>query len=810
MINDLRFALRMLLKSPAFAAVAVLSLALGIGACTTVFCWIQSALLRPFPGVAQPERLVVLCAERRGELFDTVSLPDLRDFRKASGTFAGVLGSQITPACLTVNGKSEWIYGQIATANFFDVLGVKPALGRAFVAEEDLRPGGAPVLVLSHGFWQRRFGGDPGIVGRTVELNRHSFTVVGVAPAGFLGTMNPLNCDFWAPLSMHQQVAHFGSLTERGDRWLHTIARLQPGVRFEQAQAAATTIARQLEASFPVPNREIGVRILRPWKSPWGAQALLLPVLPMLLAVSLGVLLIVAANVANLLLARASIRQKEVAIRLAMGAGWGRLVRQFLTESLLLGALGGLLGIVVAHYAANAMAALIPDTYLPVTFHFPIDRLTLGFTLLVTLATVVLFGLAPALQAARANLQTALKEGGRTSSAGGSHQRFRGLLVATEIALALLLLVGAGLCIKGSGAARRIDPGFDPRQAVVAGLRLGAHGYSEQDGKVFYRRLREQLAAQPGVQAAALASWFPLGFEGGGGTSFEVAGYQPTANENMGAQYAIVTPGYFESMGIPFVDGRDFAELDAADAPRAVILNETMAKRYWPDQSPLGREMKVWGGQTAKVIGVVKAGKYRSLSEPDRPFLYLSYQQGVPDLNLGVILRTTVPPASVIPMIRREIHALDPAVEVWAALTLENFVEAAFVAQRIASTLLLVLGAVALALAAMGIYGAMAYAVSQRTQEMGVRLALGAQARDVIGLVLKQGLRLAALGGVMGCVGAVILTRLLRSFLHGVHPLDPGTFIGVLLLLTAVTGLACFIPAWKASRVSPVEALRYE
>ncbi len=809
MLNDIRFAFRMLLKNPGFTAVAVLSLALGIGANTTVFCWIQNVLLRPFPGATAPEQLVVLCSRHGSTVYDTVSYVDIQDYATLKETFSGVIGSQVTPACLTIQGKAEWIFGQITTANFFDVLGVKAFLGRTFLAEEELRPGGSPVLVLSYGFWKRRFGGDPGVIGTTVDINRTTFTIVGVAPQRFRGSMSGVSCDFWAPVVMHEQVAHFGNLRERSDRWLHTMARLQPGVTRARAQAAVSTMASHLAETFPV-NREIDLKIFPPWQSPYGGQAVFLPVMRILAAVSLGVLLIVAANVANLLLARFTGRQKEIAIRLALGAGRARLVRQLLTECLVLAFLGAALGVLFASWASGLLVHFIPNTHLPIGYSFDMDFKTLAYTLVLTLATGLVFGLAPTLQARRTDLNQTLKEGGRTSGSEASHHHLRGVLVVAEVALALLLLIGAGLCIKGSQKARQIDAGFEPSHALLAGLRIGAHGYTEQTGKVFYHQLRERMAAVPGVQEAALASWFPLGFEGGPSTSVTVDGYQRAPNEDVSVSFSIISPRYFEAMRIPILQGRDFAVQDDADSARVAIINENMAKRFWPGQNPLGRIMRIWGDRNATVVGIVKSGKYRSLNEPPRPFFFLPYQQGVWDLNLGVVLRTTADPAGFIATLRQEVHRLDPGVEVWAAITAKDYVEASFLPQRIAATLLVGLGIVALVLAAMGIYGVMAYVVSQRTHEIGIRMALGAKTMDVTKMILAQGMTLAGIGMAIGLGGAVAVTRLLSNFLYGVSPFDPVTFMGVPLILGVVTLLACLVPAQRATRVDPMIALRCE
>ena len=492
-----------------------------------------------------------------------------------------------------------------------------------------------------------------------------------------------------------------------------------------------------------------------------------------------------------------------------MGAGRGRLIRQLLTESLLLAALGGLLGAILAYWAVDLLAAWMPRTHLPVGLAVRVNAQTLGFDLLLSLATGVIFGLAPALQASQSDLNSTLKEGGRGSGAASSHHRLRSLLVIAEVALSLVLLVGAGLCIRSLRQAGRSGFGFDPNHVLVAGLRVGMNGYTEPTAKIFYGRLQQRLAEVPGVEAAALASWFPLGFEGGPAHGVEVDGYLRQAGEDTTFPFSIVSPGYFAVMKIPLVAGRDFTEHDDEKAPGAAIINQTMAKRFWPGQDPIGRTFKdAWRMMT--VIGVAQDGKYRSLNESPRCFFYVPFRQGVWDLNLGVCVRTTGDPAALAGTLQREIHRLDPRVEVWASMTMTDYIKAAFLAPVLASRLLSWLGIIALALAAMGVYGVMAYVVSQRTQEFGVRMALGADTRDVLGLIFREGLTLAVVGITSGLILAVAVTRLMAGFLIGISPFDPITFIGVPVMLGMVTLLACWLPAYRATKVDPMTALRAE
>ncbi len=808
-MTDLKYAIRLLLKQPGFALTVILTLGLGIGATSTVFCWMQATLLRPYPGAANMSELVVLCSVHNGQVNDTVSYPDLTDFAALTNVFAGIVGSQVTPSCITVEGHAQWAYGQLATANFFDVLGVKMVLGRSFLPDEEAKPGAAPVLVISHGYWKRRFGADPNVAGKVVDLNRRPFTIIGVAPEGFIGSMSGLQCDFWAPLCMHQEVAHFGNMTERADRWVHCLARLQKGVSRDQAQAASTTLAAALTAQWPRSNTGITLRVLEPMRAPYGGQAVFLPVLRILFAVGAVVLLIVTANVANLLLAKSAARQREIGVRMALGAGRRRVVQQLLTESLVMAGLGALAGVLFVFWFRSVLVAFMPVTYLPVGYNFAIDWRTVVFSGALGLLAALVFGMAPALELLRTNLNASLKEGGRSAVGHSARHWMRSGLVVSQVALAFLLLIGAALLAKGFQKAKQLEIGLDPRNLLVAGLRLGAHGYNEDRALDFYRQLRERLASEPGVRAAALANWLPLGFEGGSSSTVNVEGYQPQPNEHMDVQVSLVSQNYFSTMGIAFVSGRDFRVSDDRKALNVVIINEVMAKRFWGSQDPIGRSVSFYG-RKATVIGVVKAGKYRFLNESPKPFLYAHYLQGVPDMNLGVVVRTTKEPQGFGGALRKAISAQDAAVEAWALITYENYIQAAYLPFRTASLLLSGLGLIALILAAMGIYAVVAYSVSQRTREIGVRMALGASTRQVLAMIFTQAMRWVGLGGICGLLAALVAGRWLASMLFGVSPADPLVLLIVAVTLAAVATLACLIPARRAAKVDPLDALRCE
>jgi len=609
-------------------------------------------------------------------------------------------------------------------------------------------------------------------------------------------------------------VAYAGTdaneVLKRYARWLHTYARLQPGVTVAQAQAALDTLSARLERTYPDTNRDIRLHAWALWNSTYGAARIFRPVLGLLLAVSLGVLLIVTANVTNLLLARATGRQREIAIRLAVGASRPRLIRQLLTESLLLALFGGILGALFAGWMVGLFRYFLPATHLPVDVRQSLDSRTLGATLVVTLVAGLLAGLAPAWQATRPRLAVALKQGGRGAAGGAAHHRVRSLLVVAEIALALALLIGAGLCLQGLRRSRAIDPGFEPRGLVLAGLRVGMNGYTRDTAPAFYRLLRQRLAGMPGVESVALANWFPLGFEDTGSDNVELPDEPRRPGQQLNFRIAIVSPDYFRTLRLPLLAGRDFTAQDDAAAPRVAIVNAAMARLLWPGRDAVGRTFKD-NGRTVRVIAVAQTGKYRSLSDAPEPFFYLPATQCPWQLDLGLCLRVNGgDPAAIANRLRDEIHQLDPGVEVWTTLRMTDYIQAAALPQQIASSLLTLLGLVALALAAMGVYAVMAYSVSQRTQEFGVRMALGAAAGDVLRQVLQQGLALAGIGAAIGLALALMTTRLLANFLYGVSPFDPLTFVVVPLVLGLVALVATWLPARRATMVNPIVALRAE
>jgi predicted permease len=738
-----------------------------------------------------------------------MSFLDNRDLAAETNIFAGVAGSAYDAASLRVGDTVDWVWQESATANFFDLLGVEPVLGRFFLPAEDTHPGGDNVAVLSYGLWQRRFGGDRKILGRVIEISNRPFTVVGVAPASFGGGMGGLHFDLWIPVSMTLEFTNTAeAFSHRNWRFLHTYARLQPETTGAQAQAAASAVMRRLAGEYADTNRDTDIAVLPVWKSPWGGQAVFLPLLRSLAVVAVLLLLLVAANIANLLLARASVRQQELAVRLALGAGRVRLVRQLLVENVLLAGLGGVAGCFFASWGVSLLFKLMPSTYLPIGYNVQLNGTVLFFCALITLASGILFGLAPAWQATKTNLNDTLKQSGRTGASARGVGWLRNALVVSEVALALVLLAGMALCARSLERAGKIDLGLDPSNVWVAGFRLPPVGYDEDHIHNIYRRLRRDLAGLPGVESVALADWLPLGFEGGSSSRFAVDGYQPAPGELMSAGVSAVSPDYFRTLRIPVLAGRGFADRDDINAPRVAVVNQFLADRYFAGRDPVGLRIRLWGDEWT-IAGVARTGKYRALNEPARNFIYVPQYQ-VLGRSGGVVVRTIGDPRGIAHSVERAAVAIDPLLKPVAALTMTDYTAAAFAIPRVAATLLTALGTVALLLAALGIYGVIAGSVNQRTREIGIRMALGAQQLDVLRLFVRQGMKLAGAGVLIGLAGTLAAAQVLSSLLIGVGASDPPTYLAVALLLAAVALLACWLPARRASKVDPMEALRYE
>ncbi len=808
LLQDLRYALRALRRAPGFTLAAVVTLALGIGGTSTIFSVLNALLLRPLP-VREPARLVELRARDKGGTVSSLSFAEVSDLRAASAPHASLAAYSMQQFTLNAGADPEPMTGALVTENYFEVLGVAPAAGRFFTGEEG-RIGAGPVAVLSWDLWQRRFGGDAGVVGRTIRLNGQAVPVVGVAPRGFHGTLSIAGLELFVPVTAYAQLvpgAARGRLENRGHRWLRVFGRLDPGVSMQTAAAALDARARAIGRANPRPQLLLGVATERLHGLPRGMRQGLAVVGGLLLATALLVLLIASVNVAGMLLARATARRREVAIRLAMGAGRGRLVRQLLTESAVLWLLGGAAGVVLTTWLAGALPALVPPMPHSVRLALDVrpDARVVAFALLLSLATGMLFGLAPALQATRPDLVGALRE---TSGPGRRGSRLRDAFVVGQIAASVLLLVGAGLFLRTVRHSWTADPGFDPDGVVGAQLDPGLHGYTDARAAELYRRLEASLRATPGVTDVAMTTLLPLsGME-------ETMRVRPDGRaareEGTEVGFSAVTPGFFGTLRVPVLRGRTFAEADRAGTPAVAVVSREAARRLWPGQDPLGRRISTGGpaGPWAEVVGVVDDLQAGRLGEAPSPFVYFPHAQSF-SAGANLLVRTSGDPGAALGAVRRELRALDPDLPLMGATELRTMI-AVQTPQRLIATFLSAFGAVGLVLAAVGLYGVVAYLVARRTHEIGIRVALGAVRRDVVGLVLRQGVGLAAAGVAVGSLLAALAMQPLASFLPGVAPLDPLTFAGVAILLSAVTLLACWVPAVRAARVDPIQALRTE
>jgi predicted permease len=836
---DVRYGLRMMRKNPGFTIMAVLTLALGIGANAAIFSLVNATLLQQLP-VKRVDQLVYIHKGNPGSVFsypDYVELRDRNDVLTDLIAWGGIAVSLNRNGQLDASEGAEMIGGAIVTGNYFDLLGVKPALGRLISHPDDQTPGGHPVVVISHGLWQRRFGGAQQIIGQQLTLNGHSFTVIGVTPAEFGGAQLGVTRDLYVPMMMQAVVrpprgGYSGEMNPdllkvRYNNWLYALGRLKPGVSREQAQAALTIAANQEDVptqnTQQDPSRRRFITVSPVSEGDQGQRGQMISIAKLLLSVVAAVLLIACANVANLLLARASARRKEIAVRLALGADRGRLIRQLLTESLLLGALGGATGLMLAWWAVGALKAMSPPPgTLPINPDFTIDLRVLLFTFGLSMLAAIIFGLAPAWRASRPDLVPALKD--EVSGADEQTRRFtlRNLLVVTQVSLSLVLLIAAGLFLRSLKQAQEIDPGYEVNKLLVAPLNINLLRYTRTQGREFYRQVVERVESIPGVESASLArvvvlsglgSTRSLLIEGQSGPDDQSrSDGRGSAGDNINVVNSnVVSLKYFATMGIRLLKGRDFSAADTENSPRVVIVNESFARRHFGNEEPLGKRISFAGtrGPWQEIIGVVSDSKYSTVGEAPTRIAYLSVQQNH-ETGMTLHVRTSVDPASLAAAVRREVQALEKNLPLSNISPMTEALSASLYAARMGAMLLGVFGGLALLLAAIGLYGVMSFAVSKRTRELGIRLALGAQRGEILGLVLKEGMILVGIGIAFGLTTAFLVTRLLTSFLYGISAMDAFTFTGIPLILTMVALAACYLPARRAMKVDPILALRSE
>jgi predicted permease len=805
-LEDLRYAAAVLRRTPALTLAAVLTLALGIAAATTVFGWIDGTVLHPFRGAADDGRLVVLeSVPASGIEDDNVSYADCRDFQTSLRSISGLALHQSAPASIGEGEQAYSAWFELVSGNYFDVLGVKPVLGRAFTRDEYGDRAHAFTAVISYRLWQDYFRGDGSILGRTVRVNRQQVTIVGVAPPVFHGAMPGIGFDGWIPAPLTGDNA-------RDSRNFKALVRLKPGAGVSQASSEAATVAARLARAFPATNAGIGARIVPIWKAQSGVPGILAWPMAVLGAACGLVLLIACANVANLLLARAAARQTEFAIRAALGAGPARISRQLISESLLLALLGTLAGLPLALWLQSVLIYFAPPTGVPVYLDVQPSARVFLFAALVCLISALISGLPSAFQSVRRNLVDALKQGGRSGARNGHSHRISGLLVASEVGLALATLVTLGLFLRSLYGLRNTPPGFDPANVTVCRLFLVTNNYSAAEEQQFSRRLRERLLAAPSVTGAAYSDSIPLGFGLGKWDEITVDGYAPRSGENLDVYDASVSPGYFDLLRIPLLTGRDFRPEDSGAATRVMIVNQSFARRFFGGRDPVGRSVRI-GGQPYTIVGMVKDSKYASLSEAPQPYIYTSFDQvhyASGEGGVAFYARTGGDTRGFIPVLRREMSAIDPNSAGLTAMPLSDYISAAWFGPRIASLLLGALGAISVLLAGVGLYGVMAYSVSQRTREIGLRMALGADPAGVLRMVLRRGFLLTLAGIAAGLFLAMAATPRIEPLLYRVSPADPVSIAGAALFLIAVAVLASLIPALRATRVDPLLALRQE
>jgi putative ABC transport system permease protein len=825
LLFDLRYGLRTLLRQPGFTLVAVCSLAIGIGLNTTIFSVVNAVLLKKMP-VSEPERLVELYSSPSDEMpYLTTSYPDYVDLRDGADVFEGLAAHAMARGILYHDGKSELLMGEVVTANYFDVLGVTPRLGRSFLPQEDEVEGANPVALLSDSLWRSHFGSDPSVIGKTIRVSSIEYTVVGVVPETFTGTIPGLKPEFWTPTAMVEKLRFSGIQADtpspsgntrrerRGTRWLFVEGRLAPGRTVEEAQAQVATLFTRLQKDNPVTNEKVkgtvlpvsGVRF-----HPLVDGVLNQAGAVLLIAVGL-VLLIACANVANMLLARAQNRSREIAVRLSVGASRVQLMRQLMTEALVLAGLGALVGIGLAAAAARALTLFQPPFPIPLEFAYDLDGTVVGYAIAISLATAVVFGLAPAYRATKPDLVPALKG----SSAGSQSGTKRGsylskTLVVGQLAVSLVLLVAGTLLTRGLFQAQRTELGFDPDRLSALSFDLGMNNYTLEQAKAFQRELRERLEALPGIETVAMTSRMPLAPDINM-ESIRIPGQHRPEDDGTPIDATYVDARYFRAIGVPIVEGRAFDENDREGSPKVVIVNQAFAKRYWPNESALGKRIftENFDGPSYEIVGVSRDHKIRSIGEEPRPYLQFALAQS-PTVLTNLLVRTSVSTDAALPMLEKEVHAMNPEIVFTERTTAREVVDVTLMPTRAGASLLAAFGGLALLLAAVGLYGVIAYSVSRRTREVGLRMAMGAKGSDVVKMILGSGLRLAGLGVAIGSLASAGVARVLESYLYGVSAVDPIAYLVAAFVLLAVAVVANLVPALRASRVSPMTALRYE